>query len=79
MSEPFFKILATDRVFTNSPDAGDPDCLCSRCGLVIEDCCGPVRAWPEDGSKEYRYHAHCLGAGPCCKYDFDDILLENNW
>jgi hypothetical protein len=55
-------VLQTDRMFMDSPDAGDPKCLCSRCGLVIPDGIGIIRAWPEIGEGEYRYHPSCLGA-----------------
>lgn len=52
------KILVTDRLFSDSPDIGDPTCLCSRCGLAIAEEIG-IRAWPSDGG-EYRYHHSCL-------------------
>ncbi len=54
------KILQTDTKFYDSPDAGDPACLCSRCGEAIEE--APIRAFPESGEYEYRYHPACLGA-----------------
>lgn len=53
-------ILQTDTKFYDSPDAGDPACLCSRCGKVIDE--APIRAFPENGEYEYRYHPACLGA-----------------
>lgn len=56
------KILQIDRLFADSPDAGDHMCLCSRCGLTIPDGAGIIRAWPEQGEGEYRYHPACLGA-----------------
>ena len=59
---PPIKILQTDRLFMDSPDAGDPICFCSRCGLAIPDGIGIIRAWPEQGEGEYRYHPACLGA-----------------
>lgn len=31
------KILDTDKFFTDSPNTGDADCLCSRCGEQIKD------------------------------------------
>lgn len=61
MTEDLFKILHTDRRFTDSPDAGDPRCICSRCGQLINEDDGPVRAWPDDGSYEYRFHPACMG------------------
>jgi hypothetical protein len=61
MTNPVFKILPTDQPFSDSPDAGDPGCLCSRCGLPIIEDDGPVRAWPDDESYEYRFHPACMG------------------
>ena len=54
-----FEIRGTDTPFSDSPDVGDPDCLCSRCGLVIgEDNGHPIRAWTDE--REWRYHDSCL-------------------
>jgi hypothetical protein len=50
-----------DRVFTDSPDAGSPACLCSRCGGLIREDDMPVRAWEEHADRERRYHPACLG------------------
>jgi hypothetical protein len=61
MSKNLFKIFVTDRSFTDSPDAGEPNCICSRCGQPIGEDDGPVRAWPEDESFEYRFHPACMG------------------
>jgi len=54
----------TDTPFPDSPDVGEPDCLCSRCGEMIADVA--IRAWSvhEDtnvAEVEYRYHPACLG------------------
>lgn len=59
----FPEILETDVLFGDSPDAGDPDCLCSRCKLPIgEDDAPALRAWPEGGANgEYRFHRPCVG------------------
>lgn len=54
-------IQPNDTKFPDSRDPGDPRCICSRCGQVIEEGDAPVRAWPEDGRYEYRYHISCLG------------------
>lgn len=61
MNSPFV-ILPTDRYFFDSPEAGEPGCICSRCLLQIreEDCC--IRAWSDDGTLEWRYHPQCIGA-----------------
>ncbi len=62
-------VMPDDICFTNSPDAGDPACLCSRCKQPIteEDAekALPIRVWPDEGRggeyREYRYHPWCLG------------------
>jgi hypothetical protein len=56
-----FEIKATDTRFPTSPDSGHPECLCSRCGDLVQDRITAIRAWPEDGSYEYRFHPACLG------------------
>lgn len=56
-----FQILETDTTWYTSPDAGHPHCLCSRCNKLIKENDVPVRAWPDDGSYEYRFHPECLG------------------
>ena len=72
-------ILSTDTRFLDSPDVGEPDCLCSRCGKPILGGV-PFRAWPDDigqpGSDnyEYRYHNACQGLDP--KYDQDQELED---
>lgn len=67
------------RWFSDSPDAGDPRCLCSYCGERIEarpedlevweeevnaDEGEPVRLWNTASNLEARFHARC----------FDDCL-----
>lgn len=49
--------------FYDSPDAGDPACVCSFCGLVItvEDA-PPVRMWDPDERMEARFHMGCWTA-----------------
>jgi hypothetical protein len=61
-----FEILPGDRLFRDSPDVGEADCLCSRCGKVIgEDGGVPIRAFVDDGrGGEYRYHPVCLAPIP---------------
>jgi hypothetical protein len=56
-------VLPSDKRFIDSPDTGWPECICSRCGIVIEESECPIRVWPDDFSKEsweYRYHIKCL-------------------
>ncbi len=67
--EPLIKILHTDRVFTDSPDEGWPECICSRCGKQIKEGEVAIRAWPESGKLEWRYHPACLGFQSCDETD----------
>lgn len=54
------RILKTDHIFSDSPDAGNPACICSRCGQKISDVpVGIILAWPDEGG-EYRFHPECL-------------------
>lgn len=70
------EVKLTDKVFYDSPNAGDPDCLCSRCLKAIREEDEPIiRAWPTeegdhgfdpkgDGGTEFRYcHACCAQMG----------------
>ncbi|QHV99247.1 hypothetical protein [Spirosoma endbachense] len=57
------QILPTDTLFRDSPDAGHPQCLCSRCGKKLEEWHHPIRAWPEKQNAEYRFHLACIGLG----------------
>lgn len=80
------KILETDRVFTDSPDAEDPACICSRCGKQIPEIDAPIiRAWPTEpgdhgydpeakGGTELRY------CNECCRkmgFSFPDRYVGN--
>lgn len=56
MSEPGAKLLKT---FDESPDAGDPHCVCSYCDCRIDEDETPYRCWSE--GKEIRLHERCLG------------------
>ncbi len=61
MSETMMVDFSKLRCFENSPDAGDPDCLCSLCGKVISEDEVPVRMWPSGKThKEYRLHWNCF-------------------
>ena len=48
--------------YQDSPDAGDPSCLCSFCEKMIseEEC--PIRMWNNktDSSLEARFHEDCF-------------------
>ena len=51
-----------DKLFQDSPDAGHPACVCSRCGQLIEEHEMPLRAFVDEGrGGEYRYHMRCVG------------------
>lgn len=53
-------LLDGDRRFRTSPDAGERDCVCSRCGQVIAGEEVAIRAWPAGGGYELRYHVGCV-------------------
>lgn len=47
--------------FTDSPFAGDPDCICSLCGKIISEDDVPIRMWNEKKPiKEIRLHWNCF-------------------
>lgn len=54
-------VLDTDTQFTDSPEAGRPNCLCSRCDERIYVGSAVIRKWPTGKNTEYRYHPACLG------------------
>lgn len=55
--------LESDTLFRTSPDAGVPECLCSRCGKQILEGGFPIRLFVNGGKDgEYRYHPGCLNA-----------------
>jgi hypothetical protein len=65
--------LPTDTKFFDSPDAGDPTCVCSRCGQKIEEWESPcLRAWPPGENAEYRYHWRCVGGKDKTKQEWED-------
>lgn len=53
------EIRLKDKEFTDSPDAGHPDCICSRCGSVIAKKEMPLRAFNQKNNTEYRYCESC--------------------
>lgn len=53
--------LVALRVFTDSPDAGESDCLCSKCYQVIGEDDVPIRFWPDPpDTRELRFHQACF-------------------
>lgn len=57
-----FKPGVIDRItwFRDSPDAGEPTCICSLCGKLIDEDDVPIRAWPEHDKREVRFHVECF-------------------
>jgi hypothetical protein len=52
-------VLLTDTPFPTSPDAGEPGCLCSRCGKLIRE--EPLRLYDGVSGGEWRFHPSCMG------------------
>ena len=49
--------------FTDSPDAGDPRCICSWCDHLIEEKdATAVRIFDSTNNTEARFHRGCYGA-----------------
>ena len=44
--------------FSDSPDVGDPACICSLCLEIIYDI--PVRGFHEEMDQELRFHFDCF-------------------
>lgn len=65
------QILPTDLTFPDSPDPGDPRCICSRCQEEIPETTLPIRGYLETatGTYELRFHPECLGI---TVYEADD-------
>ncbi|MEW6306767.1 MAG: hypothetical protein AB1705_25145 [Verrucomicrobiota bacterium] len=55
-------VQPTDLVFTESPDAGDPQCVCSRCQRRIGEEEGAVIRASASESTELRYCNDCAAA-----------------
>lgn len=48
--------------FRDSPDVGDPTCICSWCGQPIGEREAPiVRLFDSDAGTEARFHRRCTG------------------
>jgi hypothetical protein len=52
-------------IFTDSPDTGEPECVCSYCGEVIEEDEIPLRIFFPESKQyphgaEYRLHWKCV-------------------
>lgn len=79
MSAPLEILLPTDRRFTDSPDVGLPECICSRCGKPIGEDEVPIRVWPADQSYEYRFHPACLGFQTFADHDHRGEWPDDNF
>lgn len=56
----FDGVRETDKLFQDSPDAGWPECICSRCGGRIGEDEMPLRVFVDEGKGgEYRYCEGC--------------------
>lgn len=45
--------------FTESPDTGHPDCICTLCWKPIGEGVVPIRLWNQDTNYEARFHIDC--------------------
>jgi len=45
--------------FKDSPDRGDPACICSLCGEIIDEDEMPLRVFRESDNAELRLHMDC--------------------
>jgi hypothetical protein len=54
--------MKTIQWFTDSPDCGDPACICSWCGRLIAEKDAPaIRLFDAGQNKEIRFHRACIG------------------
>lgn len=58
--------FSTDKSFKDSPQAGDSNCICSRCGKQITEDQVPIRVYTtneknevDENSEEYRFCDAC--------------------
>jgi hypothetical protein len=76
-------------LFTDSPDTGDPECLCSYCSELIEEDDMPIRFFVPESEKyphgaEYRLHEKCAqlvvdwASAREASHD-EDWLQEEEW
>ena len=64
-------------LWQDSPNAGDPDCLCSLCLERISADEVPIRMWPFEGMEmnvkgELRFHLLCYEFAMGCAFGKDD-------
>jgi len=60
------EIKHSDKLFSDSPYAGELECICSRCAEIIQDDEVPIRMWTQnekgevdENSQEYRFCERC--------------------
>jgi hypothetical protein len=56
-----FVVLTSDKLFFDSPDAGQPECICSRCGNMIKEDETVIRVFHLKINAENRYCEKCSG------------------
>lgn len=73
------EVKIDDVAFNESPNAGDPECRCSRCLRQIKENECPLRCWTDKKPvKEYRYCTSCMKAmGISVSEPIDDWWQED--
>ena len=65
--------------FTDSPDVGDPACLCSLCEkLITEDDAPAIRLFDTNTNREARFHMRCAGKAGIVSPQIDS-LERDEW
>jgi hypothetical protein len=67
--------------FSDSPDCGDPTCVCSLCGaLITEDDAPAIRLFDTDTNREARFHMRCAStAGIVSLSPISDYGDDEDW
>lgn len=69
--------------FANSPDCGDPACLCSWCGKGIGEHDAPaIRLFDRDTNREARFHRRCAsesGVLPGVSFPEDELTSNPDY
>lgn len=77
------EVRIDDVAFNESPDAGDPECRCSRCLQPIKESESPLRCFTESRPvKEYRYCTSCMagmGFQVFNSVNEDEMLTEEDF
>lgn len=75
------QVLATDKLFSDSPGAGMEDCTCSRCGGMIQEEELPYRVFvrSREGkppTNEYRYCEKCWSGREYQPNKEEELLID---